>query len=188
MAAPRRTPRTWRGVPSLPVSVPPSEPEFGPSGYLPGRAAKRARKIVLRAPLGLQWLVAALVFGVVVLVAGLLFLRSSGPPGPPWVATVALAEVGDGLTPLPQVDGTLFIGAGRVHVFTTSDDLRYCEQVRRLVDDRDNVWSLEGIGFGTPSLDRYADRIHDGVVYVDPRTVLPGSGQFVEEDPPASCD
>ncbi|MTV26636.1 hypothetical protein FTX61_14610 [Nitriliruptoraceae bacterium ZYF776] len=34
---------------------PQQTPEFGPSGYLPERASKRARKIVLRAPLGLQW-------------------------------------------------------------------------------------------------------------------------------------
>jgi hypothetical protein len=40
---------------------------------------------VLRAPLGLQWVVASLVAGVVVLVAGLLLLdRAASPPGAPW--------------------------------------------------------------------------------------------------------
>jgi hypothetical protein len=175
------------GVPSAVVTTPPTGPEFGPSGYLPGRAAKRARKIVLRAPLGLQWLVAALVFGAIVLVAGLLFLRSSGPPTAPWVATVALADVDDGLRPLDEVDGTLFVGAGRIHVFATTRELRYCQEARRLVDADGNVWSLEGIGYGTESLDRYDDTIHDGVVYVDPTTVLPGPEPVAAEDPPASC-
>lgn len=185
---PRRpTPIGCPGVPSAAVSAPPPDPDFGPSGYLPGRAAKRARKIVLRAPLGLQWLVASLVFGAVVLVAGLLFLRSSGPPKSPWVATVSLAEVDDGVHPLDEVDGTLFVGAGRIHVFTTTDELRYCQDARRLVGPDGEVWSLEGIGYGTASLDRYDDTIHDGVVYVDPTTVLPGPEPVAPEDPPATC-
>lgn len=166
--------------------TPASDPDFGPSGYLPGRAAKRARKIVLRAPLGLQWLVASLLFGVVVLVAGLLFLRSSGPPSAPWVATVALADVGDGLTALPEVDATLLVAAGRVHVFTTTRDLQYCPAARRLVAG-DDVWSLDGVGFGTASLDRYDDTIHDGLVYVNPTHVLPGPEPFAAEEPPATC-
>ncbi|HUG87123.1 MAG TPA: hypothetical protein VMM13_21320, partial [Euzebya sp.] len=43
------------------------QPEFGPGGYLPARAAQRARKIVLREQMGLHWAVAAVVAGLLIL-------------------------------------------------------------------------------------------------------------------------
>lgn len=151
---------------------PTPDPEFGPSGYLPGRAAKRARKIVLRAPLGLQWIVASVVFGATVLVAGLLFLRSSGPPGEPYVATVALADVVADVEALPEVEGTLVLAGGKVTVLATTKDLTYCAEARRLLGVDGGVWGVDGRGYGVPSLRRYATTVHDGVVYVDPTTRL----------------
>ena len=51
----------------------PEEPEFGPRGYLPPRASKRARKIVLRAPMSLAWVIAPLVIGVILLIVGWIY-------------------------------------------------------------------------------------------------------------------
>jgi len=54
------------------------------TAYLPPRAA-RARKLILRSQLGLPWMLAALAFAAVILVAGVLLLAQQGRPGAPWV-------------------------------------------------------------------------------------------------------
>ena len=75
-----------------PGQVPP-RPGRDPGGrvaYLPPRAA-RARKLILRSQLGRGWIVAAALFGVVILAAGALFLARQGRPGAPW-ARVAPAS------------------------------------------------------------------------------------------------
>jgi hypothetical protein len=54
------------------------------TAYLPPRAA-RARKLILRTQLGLPWVIAALAFAGLILLAGAYFLVQSGRPGPPWV-------------------------------------------------------------------------------------------------------
>ena len=51
----------------------PGDPEYGPGGYLPSKAAGRARKIVLRAPLGIGWIVASVVLAVVIAVVGIVY-------------------------------------------------------------------------------------------------------------------
>ncbi len=63
--------------------------------YLPPRAA-RARKLILRSQLGLPWIVAAALFGVVILAAGAVFLVRGGRPGAPWVELAPLARFPDG--------------------------------------------------------------------------------------------
>jgi hypothetical protein len=76
----------------------PERPEFGPSGYLPERASKRARKIVLRAPLGTQWIVASILAGLLVVVAGGLYLqRRDDPPPAPWTAVGRIDDLADSL-------------------------------------------------------------------------------------------
>lgn len=92
-------------------------PDYGPRGYLPERAARRARKIVLRAPLGLQWVVASVVAGLVVLAVGIVFLlRAGGPPSEPFRAVGPLDAVGDAR--LLAAHDTLLVGAaGRVRAF-----------------------------------------------------------------------
>jgi len=143
--------------------------EFGPSGYLPERASKRARKIVLRSPLGLQWVVASLFAGVVVVVAGVLFLQRSGaPPTEPWVPTTGVGELGSAYQ-VDHLDVLLVPGAGRVRAFAADVDIAYCEASNRLESADGEVWSLTGRGLGgVPSLDEHPTRIHDGTVYVDP--------------------
>lgn len=160
----------------------PSEdgPEFGPSGYLPQRASKRARKIVLRAPLGLQWVVAALLAGVVVVVAGILFLRvGSEPPGGPYEQVAPLGELPDLL--VTRIGGTevaILAAGGRPRAFAVDDHvatgLEYCDDANRLVADG-RVWLPTGRGLaGTESLAEHPTTVHDGILYVDPTRVVPG--------------
>jgi hypothetical protein len=54
------------------------------TAYLPPRAA-RARKLILRTQLGLPWVIAALAFAGLILLAGAFFLVQTGRPGAPWV-------------------------------------------------------------------------------------------------------
>jgi len=63
--------------------------------YLPSRAAG-ARKLVLRSQLGVPWLLAAVLFGLVILVAGVLFLVKAGRPGAPWERVAPVARFADG--------------------------------------------------------------------------------------------
>ncbi len=147
----------------------PEELAFGPSGYLPERASKRARKIVLRAPLGSQWIVGSIVAGVVLVVAGVWFLLASGSgPEPPWEPVASVAEV----APALRVDDLLLVpGAGRVRAFADAGAVVYCEPTNRLGSPDGGVWTLTGRGLaGTPSLEEHPTQLHDGTVYVD-RTV-----------------
>lgn len=142
--------------------------EFGPSGYLPERASKRARKIVLRAPLGLEWIVASVIAGVVLLAAGLLFLRISGDgPQPPYVEVAPLVEL-EAAQHDAALDALVVAAGGRVRAFADAGDVDYCEASNRLEAPDGRVWSLTGRGLGTDSLDEHPTVVHDGVVFVDP--------------------
>ncbi|HET7519310.1 MAG TPA: hypothetical protein VFN05_16795 [Actinomycetes bacterium] len=79
----------------MPGTDRPPRPGRDPGGrvaYLPPRAA-RARKLILRSQLGRGWIVASALFGLVILVAGVLFLTRDGHPGPPWVRVAALSSL-----------------------------------------------------------------------------------------------
>lgn len=163
-------------------------PEFGPGGYLPGRAAARARKIVLRAPLGLQWVVGALVAGVAVLVAGIAWWSSSGPPEEPFVATVAVADAG-AAAELDGLDALLVTAGGTAAVFADAAalDLAWCPDSRRIegtVDGRAATWQAgTGRGYGVASLDRRPVVVHDGTAYVDPTRRVPGPRPAPDREP-----
>jgi hypothetical protein len=169
-------------VPAVADGAP--DPSFGPSGYLPERAARRARKIVLRAPLGMQWIVASVIAGLVVVVAGVLFLqRSAEPPPAPWQPVGTVDEV----APARRVDtlGVLVVAAGgRVRAFAGADGVAYCPPSNRLEAPGDRVWSLTGRGLGgTPSLDEHPTLVQDGTVYLDlTRTI---TGPDPSDDPVA---
>ncbi|MDX1660098.1 MAG: hypothetical protein R3343_14870 [Nitriliruptorales bacterium] len=171
-------------VPDGPVP----NPEFGPSGYLPGRAAKRARKIVLRAPLGVQWIVASIVAGAVVLIAGLVFLTAGDdPPGDPFVQVGPVEMVGD-LTVLDDLDAVAVGAAGRIRVFAdaTALGLVYCEESRHLEGDDGRVWSLTGRGLGgADSLREHPAVVHSGILYVDPTRTVDGPAPSDEAAEPA---
>ena len=80
----------------MPTSDPPPQrPGRDPGGrvaYLPPRAAK-ARKLILRSQLGRGWILASALFGLVILVAGVLFLTRDGRPGLPWVRVASLSSL-----------------------------------------------------------------------------------------------
>lgn len=162
-------------------------PDFGPSGYLPPRASARARKIVLRAPLGLQWVVGALVAGIAVVVAGVLFLTSSGPPEAPFVAAVALEQVDDAVR-LDDLDVLVVTAGGPAvaYVDATEHDLTWCAESRRvegLVDDTPATWHAgTGRGFGVDSLDRHPLLVHEGMAYVDPSRIQNGPRSAPERE------
>lgn len=162
----------------------PSRPDFGPSGYLPDRAARRARKIVLRAPLGLQWVVASVLAGVVVIVAGVLFLvRSGDPPPAPWQDVGALQDIGEARVE-HNLDVLLVGAGGRVRAFADATDVVYCPASNRL-ESADGVWALTGRGLGgVASLREHPTLVHDGRVYVDVTQTFPGPPPSDEPETP----
>ncbi|MEY3019120.1 MAG: hypothetical protein RLZZ272_104 [Actinomycetota bacterium] len=160
--------------------------EYGPSGHLPARAAARARKIVLRAPLGRSWIVASVVAGLVVIAAsGGFLVRASAPPGPPWIELGAL----EALPPESRPAGTdvvLLTVGGRVRAFIDADGVRWCRASNRLETEDGRVWALTGRGFGgTDSLATRPTLVHRGVVHLDPTTTVPGAAPTPEPMAPA---
>lgn len=162
-------------------------PEFGPGGYLPDRAAARARKIVLRAPLGAQWIAAAVLAGVVVVVAGALLLTRGGAPGEPFVAVAPVERIAGQLV-RDETTGAWMVGlGGRVRAFATDEQLSYCDASRRLEAPSGGVWSLTGRALGVrPSLPEHPAVTTDGVVYVDP-TVRTDPGPAASHPVAPSC-
>jgi hypothetical protein len=106
----------------------PARDHGGRVAYLPPRAAK-ARKLILRSQLGRGWIIASAVFGILILVAGVLFLTRAGRPGPPWVRVAPLSALPAGAVievpapvnrrPGPEAPGP---AAGRMVVVDRRDD------------------------------------------------------------------
>ena len=97
--------------------LPPGRDPGGRVAYLPPRAA-RARKLILRSQLGRGWMVAAALFGLVILAAGALFLARGGRPGSPWVRVAPVSALPAGA--VTEVPGP----AGQVVVVDRRDGLR----------------------------------------------------------------
>jgi hypothetical protein len=159
-------------APAPAASTPASPaPEFGPGGYLPDRAARRARKIVLRAPLGLQWVVASLVAGLVVLIAGVLLLgRGAAPPGAPWEPLGPVQELS--AASIDVGSGLLIVSVGdRVRAFEAPPGVTYCAASNRLEHPDGRVWALTGRGYAlTASLTPVPTLTVAGDAYLDPTT------------------
>lgn len=145
-------------------------PEFGPHGYLPERAAKRARKIVLRAPLGVPWIVASILAGVVVVAAGVLLLvRGDRAPAAPYVAVGPVEELAGQVRYDPDLDVLLVGLGGRIRAFDAAPDVDYCEASRRLETPDGGVWALTGRSLtDRPSFAEHPAVVVSGTVYVDP--------------------
>jgi hypothetical protein len=73
----------------------PKDPGAQRTAYLPPRAAK-ARKLILRSQLGLPWILAAVLFGLVILAAGTLYLVKGGRPGAPWQRVAPVTRFAEG--------------------------------------------------------------------------------------------
>jgi hypothetical protein len=144
--------------------------EYGPRGYLPERAAKRARKIILREQMGVGWPVAALGAAVLVALTGVAYvLLVARAPGPPFQAVGRLDAVAAGSAGV--LDGVLVVRAGgALRTFVAPDDpVEYCRATRRLEAADGRVWERTGrlVGGDGSSLQPLVSRVHDGVVYVD---------------------
>jgi membrane-associated protease RseP (regulator of RpoE activity) len=156
-----------------------STPEFGPRGYLPPKAAKRARKIILREQMGFGWPVAALVAALVVVVSGVLFIRGvEQPPAAPFVAIGALTEVPPG--------GAAVLGSGTDRAVVTrvggalrafgapATNVLWCPESQRL-ESAGAAWRLDGrrtFGAGE-SLRPLPSVVYSGQVYADVTTDAP---------------
>ncbi|CAN5242825.1 hypothetical protein BH20ACT8_BH20ACT8_05100 [soil metagenome] len=150
-------------------------PEFGPGGYLPQRAARRARKIILREQMGLGWPAAAVGASLLVLLAGLAFLLlRTGPPGSPFAAAGELAAVeagGVGVVELGDTELLVVRSGGGVRVYLApAEAVDYCQASGRLEGADGTVWNLAGrrVGGSGDSLAPVPGQVHRGVLYADP--------------------
>lgn len=155
-------------------------PEFGPSGYLPQRAAHRARKIVLRAPMGLQWPIAACLAAVLVLGLGVTYLLTrTGPPGAPFVAAGQLAAIdprGAEIIAVGERELLVVRGGGGVTAFAAPDaEADWCAESGRIEAADGSVWTVDGrrVGGRGDSLAPRRVAVHDGVLYLDPASGTP---------------
>lgn len=155
-------------------------PDFGPRGYLPDRAARRARKIVLRERMGVGWPLAAVFAAMLVLAGGVAYVVAAGrPPGPPFtlLAPVAAAPP-DGAV---LVEGRLLLRAGgSLLVFVApSADAVWCPASGAIESGLlGAVWARSGrvLGGATDPLLRVPAQVFDGDVYAhtDPGAFVPG--------------
>lgn len=152
------------------------DPNFGPGGYLPPKAAHRARKIVLRGPMGVGWPLAAIVAAVVVLATGAAFLWfRARPPGPPFVLAAALTDIdasGGAVVPVGDEPILLVRAGGTLRAFAAPGfDVGWCPTSERLEQPSTaSVWALDGalLGGEGGSLAPVRAVVHDADVYVDP--------------------
>jgi hypothetical protein len=87
----------------------PDDPTRERVAYLPPKAGK-ARKLILRSQLGLPWMLAAVLFGLVILVAGTLLLVKGGRPGAPWQRVAPVARFANGgVTQVPLRAGQVVV-------------------------------------------------------------------------------
>lgn len=160
-----------------------SGPEFGPGGYLPPKAAKRARKIVLREQMGFGWPLAAVATALLVAVAGGVYLyTSSRGPTDPFRPVQPLTSVPVAGAATLVVEGASDPGAsvlvvragGTVRAFRPDQDVAWCPQSQRL-ESEDSAWTVDGRLVHGPgeSLQPVRSVVYDGVVYADLETQLP---------------
>ena len=170
-----------------------SGPEFGPGGYLPPKASKRARKIVLREQMGFGWPLAAIAASVLVLIAGGAYLVTMNrPPAAPFVEMRRLTEVpaGGAATVSGQGDApaALIVRAGGpVRAFRAQPiEVAWCPESGRL-ESVDAAWLPNGAlvyGDRRESLVPLRTVVHNGVIYVDFDTELPAPAPALQDQPP----
>ena len=170
-----------------------SQPEFGPGGYLPPKAAKRARKIVLREQMGFGWPLAAVAASLLVAIAGGAFLYSfNRPPAYPYVEMQPLSDVPVGGAATTEaaagpVPALVVRAGGSLRTFHAADDsIRWCEESARL-ETADGAWRPDGTlvyGEVLRSLVPLHSTVHDGVIYVDFETQIAPPAPDLGDEPP----
>lgn len=163
----RKAPRRGRR-PIVPVGggVPVDEVTGERYGYLPRRASRR--KILIRSQLGLPWLVAALCFAAVIVVAGFAYLLlRPATPGAPYVDQGPLARYADeDVTPLLDGSGWLDRRGG---LSAIGDGVDFCPAAGDWVDRNGARFDPQGRrAGGGAGLLRLPVRVAGGRVYVDP--------------------
>ena len=164
--------------------------EFGPGGYLPQKAAKRARKIVLREQMGWGWPLAAVAAAVLVAVAGGAYLWfASQPPREPYLPLGSITDVApDGAATLSppaaatsgEVVPVLVVrGGGGVRGFRIDGrDARWCDASGR-IEGPAAAWLPDGRQVFGPDdpLRAVRTQVFDGTVYADPTTPVPAAAR-----------
>ncbi len=145
--------------------------------YVPPRAV-RARKLILRTQLGLPWMLAALAFAGVILLAGLVLVARGGRPAAPWVRIAPASALPAGsVTERPVPGGqvvvvdrrgdalrTFLAPAGPCPVVAAGDGFaRPCQRL---------AWRADGAAItpGVAGLRRVPAQVARGDLYVDPET------------------
>ena len=155
----------------------PVDPETGERyGYLPRRAADR--KLVIRAQLGLPWVLAALAAAAVLLVAAVAFVAlRPARPGRPYVDQGPLAAYPEqAVTPLRDRSGWLDRRAGLAVV---AGPVAFCPADGGWVGEGGRRYDAEGRTDTGNGLTLWAVRAASGHVYVDPTrsTVVTGQAE-----------
>jgi hypothetical protein len=168
-----------------------STPEYGPSGYLPPKAAKRARKIILREQMGWGWPLAAVAAALVVVIAGVLFLRGfTRAPGEPFVAVGSLTQVQPGeaaVLTAQNMPALIVRTGGTLRAFVAQHAATvWCAESQRL-ESPDSAWRVDGARTFGPgeSLRPLNVVVFDGLIYVDVTSELPAPPPEPGNQPPA---
>jgi hypothetical protein len=161
----------------------PVDPETGERyGYLPRKAA--SRKLVIRAQLGLPWVLAALGAAALVLLAGAaFFLSRPDRPGRPYVDEGRLnAYPEQAVTPLRSGAGWLDRRTGLAA--TGAVDL--CDDDGGWVGPGGERYDAQGRAADGSGLVLYAVRAAGGHVYVDPTRTTTVTGTTTATLPPCT--
>jgi hypothetical protein len=161
----------------------PVDPETGERyGYLPRKAANR--KLIIRAQLGLPWVLAALGAAALLAVAAVAFVLSRpSTPGAPYRDEGPLSAYPEqAVKPLPGADGWLDRRTGLAAV---AGAVAFCPADGGWVGEDGRRYDEEGRSENGTGLTLWAVRAASGHVYVDRTTTTTVTGQ-AEPLPP--CD
>lgn len=141
---------------------------FRPPGVNPG--SRIGPLGPFRGRLGLQWVIAPVALGALLVAVAVAALRPH-PPGGSFVPVGAATSFPDGTAHRVDVPGNVFVGSvGGQLVAVVQDDgctLSLCG--RRYVDCRGAAYSLDGTRMGARGgLDLLPVQVYRGTVYVDP--------------------
>jgi hypothetical protein len=161
----------------------PVDPETGERyGYLPRKAANR--KLVIRAQLGLPWVLAALTAGGLLLVAGMaFFLSRPAHPGGSYREQGALKSYPEqAVAPLRDRSGWLDRRTGLAAV---AGPISFCPADGGWVGPDGRRYDEDGRTESGEGLTLWAVRAASGKVYVDPTRTVRVGGQ---SEPLPPCD